>query len=243
MAGNRGVKAAASMKDIPPSKASRGSPLKHRKPTGEIQQTKLPPGWHLHEILCEGHLTVIQITNSSMTQDAFSQPLTDALANREPTQQADPIKDNGIVGSYFMRKSLEDGDPLMNAKNGYQRKAFVRVLDEDETSLAHRLQGLNVIKEFLERTENNRYGTRVYIPADWDLTPPEPNPLPKLDHFLQYREIVNVIKDIFDNVDGNWAVNNMESATAFFTEGHIPFAANTDIGFPMDLVIQNNIRN
>ena len=142
-----------------------------------------------------------------------------------------------------MRKSLEDSDPLMNAKNGYQRKAFVRVLDEDETSLAHRLQGLNVIKEFLERTENNRYGTKVYIPADWDLTPPEPNPLPKLDHFLQYREIVNVIKDIFDNVDGNWAVNNMESAVAFFTEGHVPFAANTDIGFPMDLVIQNNIRN
>jgi len=79
------------------------------------------------------------------------------------------------------------------------------------------------------------------MPAVWDLTPPEPNSLPKLNHFMQHQEIVNVIKDIFDHVDGHWAVNNIKSVAIFFNEGHIPFATNTGLVFLIDIVIQNNI--
>ena len=119
MAGNRGVKTAASMKEVQASRASRGSPLKHRKPKEEIKQSKAPPGWYLHQFMCDGLLTVIIITNSTMTNDAYLQPLTDALANQDPAAQEDPIKNVGIAGGYYMCASLESDAPLMNAKNGY----------------------------------------------------------------------------------------------------------------------------
>jgi len=72
---------------MPPSKASRGSPPETPKTREEIQQYRQPPGWCLHEIHCEGNLlvTVIQIANSTVPQDAYFQPLSDTLANREPT--------------------------------------------------------------------------------------------------------------------------------------------------------------
>jgi len=63
---------------------------------------------------------------------------------------------------------------------------------------------------------------------------------------LHHRQIANAIRDIFDNVDGKWAVNNVESTGASVSLSKDAFLlrrANTDIGFPMDLVIQNNIGN
>ena len=69
------------------------------------------------------------------------------------------------------------------------------------------------------------------------MTPPYPAPLPKLDHFIQYREIVRIVNDLFENVDGSWAVNNRESADCFFTAGYIPFLAHEELGFPVDSVM------
>ena len=108
------------------------------------------------------------------------------------------------------------------------------------------MEALKVIKECLEHEENNKYGTKVYIPEPgWDLTPPDPEPLKKLDTVIQYKEIVRVINELFENVDGNWAVNNPETAAAFFTESYIPFGAHADLGFLLDRVVANapGVRN
>jgi hypothetical protein len=213
-------------------KAARSSPLKGRKSKGDIKQTKQAPGWYLRSRLTEGNLELIEITNGSYTTDAYFQQLIETLSSDEH----DPVKDIGLMGAYYMRISLQRDEALLNAKNGYQRKAFLRILDEDETAPEKRFEALTVIKTFLEKPENNQYGTNVYIPKLWDLTPSEPQPLPKLDHVLQYKEIIRIVRDLFDNVDSNWAVNNMESAELFFTEGYVPFQAHNDLGFPMEKV-------
>ena len=46
--------------------------------------------------------------------------------------------------------------------------------------------------------------------------------------------------ELFENVDGNWAQDNMEAAMCFFTQGYIPFAAAADLGFPIDAVLPEN---
>lgn len=218
----------------PPAKASRSSPVKNRKSKSLIKLTKLAPGWYLRSRHVDGDIELIEICLSDLVNDAYSQPLIEKLSSGDE----DEINQQGILGSFYRRVSLENGNGLLNVKNSYHRKFFVRVLDENETSAESRLECLKIIKRFLEQRENNRYGTAVHIQMPgWDLTPPEPSPLPKLDNYLQYGEIVKLIKDLFDNVDGTWAANNMESAMCFFTEGHIPFAAMADLGFPADSVM------
>ena len=128
--------------------------------------------------------------NSNKVDDAYTQKLIEKL--NEPDDSA--ICNIGLMGSFFMCVSLYDSNPLTNQKNNYQRKLYLRVLDSDEdTTTTNRLAALQVIKSFLEETANNKYGTKVHIQVPgWDLTPPSPQALPKLDHYLQYGEIVKV---------------------------------------------------
>ncbi|CAB9528244.1 hypothetical protein SEMRO_2179_G317920.1 [Seminavis robusta] len=143
-----------------------------------------------------------------------------------------------------MRRSLQDPAPLLNSSNTYQQKVFVRVLDPDETSESDLLAALQVVQRFLQKAENNRYGTKVFIrQPGWNLTSTEPSPLRKIDHVLQYSEIVRLMNSLFDNVNASWAINNMETASLFFTEGHIPFEAINDLGFPVDAVNNNMVAN
>jgi len=107
MAGNRGVEASASMKEVLASEASRGSPLKHQKNNEDIKQSNAPPGWHLHVFTCDGLLTNVLVANITMTTNAHLQPLVDALANQDPSAQDDPIKNIGIAGGHCMCSSLE----------------------------------------------------------------------------------------------------------------------------------------
>ncbi len=215
----------------------RSTPIKGRKSKNAIRQKKAKdPGWYLCGKLHQGCIMSIQITNSTFRTDAFFQPLIEKIASDDE----DEINQIGLLGAYGMRISLENASALTNGSNGYQRRAFVCVLDEDEANAETMLAKLQVIKRFLEQPENNRYDTRVFIEQPgWDLTPPEPAPLSKLDHVFQYREIVRIIGSLFDNVDATWAVNNQESADCFFTAGYIPFDAVADLGFPVQDVIPN----
>jgi hypothetical protein len=214
----------------------RASPVKGRKNKKAIKQSKpIEPGWYLRATLYQGCVMCVQITTSNFGNDAYFHPLISKIASDDE----DEINLIGLLGAYYMRISLTNPCALLNASNGYQRKAFLCVLDEDEATPEIMLSKLEVIKRFLEQPENNRYGTKVFIQQPgWDLTPPHPAPLPKLDHTLQYKEIVRIINDMFDNVDGNWAVNNRDSAGCFFTAGYIPFQASADLGFPLDAVMQ-----
>ncbi len=90
---------------------------------------------------------------------------------------------------------------------------------------------LLAIKAFLEKPDNNRYDTPVRVlQPGWDLTPLEPAPIQKLDHFLQCGEIKKVLHAIFNNVDHTWAAHNRENALCFFTPGRIPFQASQGRG-------------
>jgi hypothetical protein len=88
-----------------------------------------------------------------------------------------------------------------------------------------------VIKAFLEEPENNGYGTHVFIEEQgWNLNTNKAD-VPKVDNYLQFAEIVKIIKRMFENVDQVWARNNMEAAEWYFTKGYIPYQAFVELGF------------
>jgi hypothetical protein len=48
---------------------------------------------------------------------------------------------------------------------------------------------------------------------------------------------VKIIRQMFDAVDSTWATNNSTAAECYFTEGHIPFQAIQELGFPESKVM------
>jgi hypothetical protein len=210
-----------------------------RKSKSQVKQFKgnAAVGWYLRSWLLQGGIEVILITTSSMKEDAFYNPILVALNALNPTGAITTI---GLIGAFYMRVSVGNTARLMNYRKGvvgeYQRRAFVRVIDEGEESADHRLAALRVIKSFLEEPANNKFSTKVYIAQPgWDMSTGQH--LRTLDNFLEYKEIVKIIMVLFDGVDGGWAVNNMESAMYFFTAGHIPFAAHEELGFSVEDVM------
>jgi hypothetical protein len=225
----------------PPAKRGFSSPV-GRKSKKQIVDNKLIPGWYLRSVLLDGGLELIFMTNQTFTTDAFIHPLVEHLNKAE---EASPLKQVGLMGAYYMRVSLQNPGRLMNTKTEYQRKALVRILDhESDSSDTGRLEALNVVKTFLEAKEHNKYNTPVFInnsgSGAWDLTPSGDKPLPKLDHFIQYDDIVKILHGLFDGIDGDWAATNPDSAKPYFTAGHIPFQAHAQLGFPRGDVLELN---
>lgn len=216
--------------------ATKFTPPKGRKPRNEVKKTNKPAGgWMLRSAMLQGGLEAIFITTSSFVEDAYTNPLIVALNNPEPDPH-EPIRTIGLLGAYYMRVSLSDPGRLMNMRNGvpgeYQRKAFIRVIDEGEDDTETRLAALKVIKGFMDDPNNNKFATKVNIQEPgWDLTT---SPLKKLDNYLEYKEIVKIVKDVYTDVDANWAAENLESALCHFTQGYIPFEAHADLGFPLE---------
>jgi hypothetical protein len=228
------------MSSNPGVASAKWTPPKGRKSKDQIKRApKSISGWYLRSILLDGGVECIFITTSSLVEDAFTNQLIVALNNNDPEPSHDePILTIGLLGAYYMRVSLENPGRLMNIKNGvpgdYQRKAFVRVIDEGEDDQVVRLAALKVVKAFLEEPKNNKYGTKVFIQEPgWDLTV---TPLWKLDNYLEYKEIIKIIKDVYSNADGNWAASNLDAALAYFTRGYIPVEAHSDIGIPMEYI-------
>jgi hypothetical protein len=212
-----------------------GSPPNGRKSKADILKSKgSVPGWYLRSALLQGGLELIVITTQTMVDDAFFQNLIKKI---DEGNDEGPIAQLGFLGAYFMRISLRNPNNLLNSKTKYNRRAFVRVLDEGEEGDDSRLSALKVVKGFLEEYNNNKYGTPVFIlEPGWNMTA-SLQELPKLDHYLQYSEIVKIIKKMFDGVNGTWATENPTAADCYFTEGHIPFQAMQDLGFPENKVM------
>jgi hypothetical protein len=213
-----------------PTKRTFSSPV-GRKSKKQIVENKILPGWYLRSILLDGGLELVFVTTSTFTTDAFINPL---IVELDKGEAESPLRQIGLMGAYYMRISLHNPGKLINTNSQYQRKAFVRVLDqESDSSDASRLEALNVMKTFLEAKDHNKFNTPVFIqkaPA-WDMTPSGDTPLPKLDHFIHYDDIVKILHGMFDSIDGNWAASNPDSAAPYFTAGHIPFEAHTQLGF------------
>ena len=229
------VKNAAAVKAAASPGRQKGSPLPGRKAKGSLKPMKLPPGWYIRSVLLQGLLEVIMVTTSSMVDDGYTHTLWRTLNDPDAPDDI-PVKSIGLLNSFGMRISLARDEPLTNSKNSFQRKAFVRILDPGEDTPESRLAALRVIQEFLQQRDNNRYGTAVRIQEPgWDLTPPG-DELPKLDHYIEYREMKVIVDCLFEEVGGNWAASNMDAALSLFTPGYIPFAAAADLGFPLSMV-------
>lgn len=216
----------------PKPSPSRGKNISGRRSYQEVKEAKpRTPAWYICGALLDGNLAYFTVTQSDPGQDAFTQRLIEEIQDSNSTAA---VCDLGILGGFYMKVSLTDERPLTNVKDEYMRKAFVILMEENEMNQEGLFAKLQVVKSFLELPTSNKYKTKVIIPKDFDLTPPEPTPLAKLDHFLQYKELLNVLKRIYNVVDMTWYQNNQEWTDCYFTEGHIPFEAVVDLGFPED---------
>ena len=216
--------------------AKRSSPIKGRLSKKQIKSMKKKPaGWYITSAILNGMLEIIFITFGDRRNDAYFHNLV--IAVQDSTD--DTINALDLLGVYRMRHSLHNPVALLNPRNGYQRKCFIRLLDPHELTDEFRLAGLRVIKAFLERRENNRFETQVHIEPDaWDLTA-STTPLPNVDNYVMHRDIKRLLNKIFgeQNVTHTWAAENPASAALFFTAGAIPREAAYDLGFPIDSVL------
>lgn len=213
----------------------RGKVIANRKSATEVRKQKpRVRGWYVEGELVEGGLATFTVTQSDPCEDAYSWNIQKSISNKDLDI---PICQQGIINSYNMRRSLKDDRPLYNAKKSeYMRKIYVMMMEPDEMNKEGLHKKLLVVKAFLEEKENNAYLTKVYLPSDWDKTPPDSEPLRRLDHFLQYKELVRFIKDIDKEAGPRWYHENTEAAWCYFTEGHVPREAAGDLGFPDDQV-------
>ena len=166
----------------PPAKVSptRSKFMGGMKNFTEVKKTKpRASGWHIQACLCDGLLAYFTVTLPDPANDAYTQPLTEIVGSNEEEIEHD-VTEIGIIGSFFMRRSRKDNSALKNKKNDFTKKAYVLLLDTDEHNPEVLYQKLEIVKDFLEQPENNRFGTKVFLDKDtFDLTPPESEPLPK----------------------------------------------------------------
>lgn len=211
------------------------------------RKTKLPAGWCISCRNVLGFMRIITMTLSSMEDDAYSYNLTKLLESGPDaeTEERVPVSLNeteavaamlelGLWGTANMRVSLTNPSPLTNSKNTFTRKAFIQIIDPEEATEENALETCKAFKRYFELQTNNKFGTQVFIKQPgWCLDVPGA-PLPKIDNYIVYDDIVSIIKDMFEGVDRNWGANNMEAASTYFTKGHAPYEAHCDLGFPTD---------
>ena len=210
------------------------SPSKRKSKSDILKNKGKAVGWYLRSVLLEGNLELTTITTQTGQDDGYFQPLVKKL---EEGDGNDGVEKIGLIGAFYMRISLKNPGKLENSKKKFQRRAFIRVLDEGEDTVECRLAGLKVIKEFLERSANNSYGTPVFIvEPTWNMNG-ELKDIPKVDHYLEYNEIVKIMKKLYDDVNPDSATENPTDAEFFFTDGYIPFRAHKDLGYPLSKVM------
>ena len=121
-----------------PIKPPNGSPPNGRKSKDDIMKTKASaPGWYLRSALLQGGLELITTTTQTMVDDAFFHNLITRINEGDDHE---PIDNLGLIGAYGMRISLNNPNQLLNGKTKYQRKAFIRVLDEGDEREENRLK-------------------------------------------------------------------------------------------------------
>ena len=189
---------------------------------------KKRPGWHILAELLNCGLLAIQITFADKRNDCYGMHvLKEAIL-------AGLLDDLNPVGVHRLRHSLSNGDGYLNPKNGFPRYVIIVALDEDDLNEEGVEAPCLLIKEYLERKENNKFETPVIMEEGaWNLTPEDPVPLRNLDCYVVYEDILKVISKIFgeDQVTPAFVENNRESAFQIFTEGHVPYRASADLGF------------
>ena len=211
---------------------SRGTIITKRRSPEQIKKDKpRPKGFYLEGELLDGSLSRFTLTLGNPRNDGYHDRM-----QKEIDACNEEVLRYGILGGFYMKRSLKDERPLLNEKDDYTKKMFIMSMEAEEMNHEGLLKKMQFVLEFFKRPENNTYATTVFLPNDWDKTPPQDQPLRKLCDYLQYTEIKKLIKKMNDDAGPFWYENNEAAAWAYFREGHVPTSAALDLGFPDDKV-------
>ena len=95
----------------------------------------------------------------------------------------------------------------------------------------NRIVALNVVQEFMTRSENNKYGHEYIVdPKISDLTPAN-GQLEVVDNYLLDNAIAHFIQAIYENVTPAWYLENIDLAHEYFTPPNFPTVAINGFGY------------
>jgi hypothetical protein len=163
--------------------------------------------------------------------DGWVHPLCDYVTNHGG------FRDEGMLCAARRRTSQADNNVLTNTNNSYARRCVVRLVEESTHD--SRLAILRVCQAFLRRPENNRFNYDYIVGETSDLTPVTETELLPMDHVLQNDVIVTIICAVFDDTDGNWYGNNLDTVHDFFTGPTFPDYAINQLGYPSNVTDRN----
>ena len=162
--------------------------------------------------------------------DAFGNPIHNAIG-----QDTNPFRHLGIMMVSYRRVSQENNMAKTNLSNDYPRKLIVGTYEEQENEAAakqNRLAVLHALKDFMMRSENNKYGHEYFVDEiASDLTPANGN-LEVVDNYLLDNAIVHFINAVYEGVSPSWYSEDEELALEYFTPPNFPTVAVTALGYP-----------
>ena len=194
---------------------------KRRKPSYYLKIVKLRPDYELIFI------------DSTPGTDGYGQRLFDHINNNNG------FRDHGILMVARRRVSQDDNTVLSNVRDGYPRRAIVRLVDT--SSHESRLLVLNALRAFLMLPENNKFGYEYVVNDTLDLTPDNTEALEPMDAYIQDDTIVTIIVNVYEYADQNWYNNNRMNALDFFSGPTFPQYAIDTLGYPPEGIGQNGI--
>lgn len=146
-----------------------------------------------------------------------------------------PFRQLGIMMVAYRRVSVENNMAKTNLNKEYPRKLIVGTYDEQDNEAAakqNRLAVLHALRDFMMRSENNRYGHEYMVDANVsDLTPTN-GELEVVDNYLLDNTIVHFINAVYEDVSPSWYSQDEELALQYFTPPDFPTVAVTALGYP-----------
>ena len=125
-----------------------------------------------------------------------------------------------------------------NENDAFPRRLIVRVVDE--STAQDRMAVLMLLRDFMMRPENNRYGYEYQVNETSDLTPQDAAALEPANAYIPDNSIVNLITAMYENVDDGWFAHNQETATEYFADAPYPRYAVEQLGYPDAVVPGEN---
>lgn len=216
-----------------PAKAANGSPSKRKQPgkTVRIKKEKKEPDKLIAVAKIaqiEGCIQIVWFEkHTNPDQDGFNWPLAKAINNQEQI-----IKDLGFYACLPRRQSFLIDAAVTNAEDKWWRKVFVRLVNEEDDNHEARIQFLTKLTEWMKNSPDNKLSTQfLLLPETADMT--KTNNLDKLDHWIRTNDIIEFIRDNYENVGDTWAAQNKEDAVLYFTGPNYPLAAKENLGYRM----------
>jgi hypothetical protein len=223
-------------------KAGKSTPEKKESPkrkefskirfSAEDLKKKRKPSYYLKIVKIRPDYELIFIESTPGT-DGYGQRLFDYINNNNG------FRDQGILMVVRRRVSKDNNSVLLNVRDGYPRRAIVRLVDT--SSHESRLSILNALRAFLMLPENNKFGYEYIVNDTSNLTPDNAEDLEPMDTYIQDDMIVTIIVNVYEYSDQNWYNNNRTTALDFFGGPTFPQYAIDSLGYPPEGTGQNGI--